>query len=1134
MKRTALVSASIILAAAIILFGAVYVSAAQGPHGSYDENTNDCANCHITHNGQGAGLIMQPSVNSLCYLCHDAGGQSRYDVAGEFGTAEPYAASNHGVPQGTLKCTDCHNPHDGGKDADGVDIHWPKLLQSSADESIHEGNDFCFSCHKTSQNGLMPIDPTKYPVSGTGHNNAAFTVNGIQPFNPDSGTGISCSGCHEKHGSALTGLLKKNPNGDSLEANGNNKSFCYECHGAASPDDRYKGQGAFEGSKHSLVTSLNTNTDYPGVIGQAGQCSSCHDSHGTANGTSKVAMKTLRGAFNDGKTNYTASDFDLCFQCHNGSSINPDYDVQGQYTASGGGHRIKTEGGNLAVGSVLSCETCHNLHGSSNNNKYSLNDSLGSNLGDGRNECLACHQDGKTVEGIAMSPPPSSVPDHGSNSTAACLECHGGPHNISSGASEGGQDCSICHSSLVLATSSSDSGYHHLLSDSSATYSTTQNGSRNCLSCHVDHNKFNNQKAYNLKANYTESFARQDTTPGKNTDFNPADPGYGGLCLSCHKDRQAKENPQADNTIATPPVSITGYTGSAHNYTAASEFSDATQFNANCSKCHNDNMTKTGQTSTNRFGTHNSDYRSILSPFGDTTLTDPLKQQFCLKCHDTGGDVYGTTMSAESKDIANQFSGESKHDITGVTGAQLTCVNCHGPHIVSRNPFAAGLGDSDISNPDNTLESFITAAGDISRFCITCHDGSPPQAINDGTAFVPYNVTFPDWEFTNNTGGWDKSSYTGEISPAGHYSQGYQCDKCHDKHGSSNPMLTTLPEDPAAVPASGSGICLQCHGDQTGRPEGAANVYTDFTKGSDFTYRHPALDYTGRHDNRETFPWDTADRHAECYDCHDPHSASAGNVKVTGPAGNTAPAASGKLGNVTGVTVTDWPAAWSPVPAAGYTLGTVVNEYELCFKCHSGFNGNFPSPPAGAVTQTDIAMEFNPNNASYHYLGIPGSNSRTIEGTYAGPFDAGTKLYCTSCHGSDGTPVTSPGAIHGSANRYILKAPFSENTGTAGTGNDLCYRCHDVNTYGAAGTSPNQAAGASGFSNSGQGNLHVSVSEHRVACVKCHTAVPHGYKNKKLLVTASDPAPYNNGSQLIVNNWAASGNWRESDCSGCH
>jgi len=403
------------------------------PHGRYVSDTNQCAQCHVTHNAQGIGLIAQQTQTQLCYLCHDAAGQSKYDVAGQFGNNEPYSTSHHKIPEGTQQCSDCHNPHDGGTDAAGNNVHWPRLLQSKADGAVNGGNQFCFSCHQTEQGNIRPVVSELYPTDGIGHNNSSFIINGVTPMNPASGTDIRCMGCHERHGSELVKLLRGNPNNDLTAVTGNNKTLCLECHTGASADNRYLGEVVFNNpaaNPHALTSSTNTNVSYPGVDpAQAGQCVNCHDPHGTANGTSQVMMKTLRGTYNDGKTTYTAGDFSFCYSCHNNTSANSNYDIQTQYNAPGGGHIIRSAGGSLVTGSKLACQTCHSLHGSANNNKYMLNDSLGSNLGDGRNECLACHRAGKTVEGIPMSAPSSSIPEH-TGTTTPCLNCHGSPHMV--------------------------------------------------------------------------------------------------------------------------------------------------------------------------------------------------------------------------------------------------------------------------------------------------------------------------------------------------------------------------------------------------------------------------------------------------------------------------------------------------------------------------------------------------------------------------------------------------------------------------------------------------------------------------------------------------------------------------------
>lgn len=400
------------------------------PHGKYLDDTNQCGYCHVTHNSPGASLIRQPTEAELCYLCHDAGGQSEYDVASEFKAAEAPTGSHHNVADSSQQCSDCHNPHGTSQDEEGNTIVLTKLLQSSAETDVNGGNEFCFSCHKEAAGDIPAINPETYPADGVGHNDASFVIDGKTPFNPASGTDIRCLGCHEQHassGSSLTGA-GADEGGDKANVN----SLCFKCHKEAAADKRYSGQTAYESNDnpHARTSSSNTNVSYPGVEGKAGQCVNCHDPHGTVYGTSKTKMKTLRGPYNDGKNLYTGSDFTLCFGCHNNSSKNSKYDIQSSYNATEGGHTIKSTGGALAPGSKMPCETCHTLHGQENNNKYMLKGELGSNLGDGRNECLACHEAGKVILGIDMTAPPTTVGGH-QDSDKPCLSCHDSAHNPS-------------------------------------------------------------------------------------------------------------------------------------------------------------------------------------------------------------------------------------------------------------------------------------------------------------------------------------------------------------------------------------------------------------------------------------------------------------------------------------------------------------------------------------------------------------------------------------------------------------------------------------------------------------------------------------------------------------------------------
>jgi hypothetical protein len=94
----------------------------------------------------------------------------------------------------------------------------------------------------------------------------------------------------------------------------------------------------------------------------------------------------------------------------------------------------------------------------------------------------------------------------------------------------------------------------------------------------------------------------------------------------------------------------------------------------------------------------------------------------------------------------------------------------------------------------------------------------------------------------------------------------------------------------------------------------------------------------------------------------------------------------------------------------------------------------------------------------------------------------------------------------------------------------FCYECHDP---GFANT---------GFSTAEGLNLHTARHETD-SCTTCHAAVPHGWRREHLLVTRSDPAPYNDhGPDFGIPDSATfspSGEWAEASChneenTGCH
>jgi predicted CXXCH cytochrome family protein len=100
-------------------------------HGNFQNNTNSCANCHSTHQGDTATLLKFESAEyDMCISCHD-GTMGFYNVLGQGAGAGTFndthdSSSMHNVKSGIainaapgathkdtaeLTCSSCHNPH---------------------------------------------------------------------------------------------------------------------------------------------------------------------------------------------------------------------------------------------------------------------------------------------------------------------------------------------------------------------------------------------------------------------------------------------------------------------------------------------------------------------------------------------------------------------------------------------------------------------------------------------------------------------------------------------------------------------------------------------------------------------------------------------------------------------------------------------------------------------------------------------------------------------------------------------------------------------------------------------------------------------------------------------------------------
>ena len=277
----------------------------------------------------------------------------------------------------------------------------------------------------------------------------------------------------------------------------------------------------------------------------------------------------------------------------------------------------------------------------------------------------------------------------------------------------------------------------------------------------------------------------------------------------------------------------------------------------------------------------------------------------------------------------------------------------------------------------------------------------------------------------------------------------------------------------------------------------------------------------------------------------------------------------------------------------------VTREYQVCLKCHSDYayiddnvypigsrpnlgdsGGGTAAGTNGLNQYTNQAMEF---QAPFADQGEPGGNHRSWHpvmretGRSAGarnmsdstnlflaPWngaDIGTQtMYCSDCHGrstANGTvepPGGGPWGPHGSENDFLLKGTWDATTGSDNSG--LCFRCHNHTNYATGANAGDRGGYESGFGGPDKDtNLHAyHASKIRdLQCTWCHVAVPHGWKNKALLVNLNDvgpeagratstevditsngqsftQGPYYLNAKLKILNFAQSGTWQDTDC----
>jgi predicted CXXCH cytochrome family protein len=349
------------------------------------------------------------------------------------------------------------------------------------------------------------------------------------------------------------------------------------------------------------------------------------------------------------------------------------------------------------------------------------------------------------------------------------------------------------------------------------------------------------------------------------------------------------------------------------------------------------------------------------------------------------------------------------------------------------------------------------------------------------------------------------------------------CATCHRAHTGQGPMLLDTTGS-ATLKSPTTTLCLTCHNGTGARPD-LVTEYATATPNNEATrsyFQHEVTTVTSHTLGTDEEFLGVLNRHSECTDCHNPHSSGSAN-SVSSPVGQPWTASQRILGT-SGVQVTNGsPRTYTFLNG---TSSSMTAEYQLCLKCHSGYTKLLPDIPGQpSKNMTDVAVEFDPANSSYHPVEAAGRNTTpAMAASLAGTsqfklwnFTTSSTVRCTSCHSSDiaapatsGVTAGSSLAPHTSSYRGILVQKYEDrvlNTASANFSEAnfaLCFLCHADSPFISGNRS------ATNFSLHekhvadirGQGSITGTIDtpgagQGNAICAECHFR-PHS--------TATDPA----------------------------
>ena len=564
-----------------------------------------------------------------------------------------------------------------------------------------------------------------------------------------------------------------------------------------------------------------------------------------------------------------------------------------------------------------------------------------------------------------------------------------------------------------------------------------------------------------------------------------------------------------------------------------------------CATCHDPHIRETDPSKGNGKFLRSNRFQ-FAAPAGGTFSRSA--DIMCLACHDKAGQAWAGSAHANptvATQIYNASATTSREFPANLPVWQASCLNCHDTHSVQGSRRLLREGTNSLSTPKRGGSSAIEET------CYQCHSNAATSILTSvatvpdiRTDFallrrMPINVQPEVHDIGTGVGtqrGKDFVESQALLGKGASQNRHVECTDCHNPHRVTKNRLfnaNSAVPDAAGTHTLGTNIA-------SGVLRGATGVEPIYAGANFMTnpinYSFKRGDGGTGASSAATNPWLTRE-YQVCLKCHSDYAYDTPPIPGVSP--GTTPSGTNGL--------------------------TQYTNQAMEFQAPAAHKGEISTGDSGASAAYGVN-----NHRSWHPVIDSTGRTNAIRGTAVGSFRApwganvGTQtMYCSDCHGSSTGPATidpnggengSSWGPHGSNDNFILKGEWSGTTGTnsdsagGATANALCFKCHTPSIY-----ADRNGGGGTGFSGP-DGNLHALHTDKlgRLRCTWCHVAVPHGWKNKALLVNLNDVGPevglapgtqvrnntsatYTRGpyylnAALKVRTFARSGNWQATNC----